>query len=140
MSADEGHSFSLRWRVERQHGLTTVVLTGELDLASGGQLEEATQGLVAEGSVLVFDLQGLEFMDSTGIRILGRLKQEADKDGRRFLLGRISGPVRRVLHIAGLIEYFDYVEGSPPSEVLCKTCDSWVPADAVKCIHCGASL
>lgn len=137
---EQGKSFGLNWRIDRQHGLVTVALSGEMDLASADAITKVASELSAEGSVLVFDLGELEFMDSTGIRLLGTLKQSADQDGRRFLIGRISGPVRRVLHVAGLLSFFEYVEGTPPDELLCSSCDRWVPATSVRCVHCGVAL
>lgn len=139
-TTEEGSNAGLNWLVTRQHGLVTVALSGEFDLATSETLSEAAASLLAEGSTLVFDLGDLEFMDSTGLRFLGRLKKEADAEGSRFLLSRISQPVRRILHVAGLLDYFDYIEGLPPDERLCRTCDSWVPASASQCVHCGASL
>ena len=116
--AEEGHSYGLRWKIERQSGLVTVRLQGELDLASGDALFGAVDGLAAEGALLVFDLAELEFMDSTGLRLLARVKQNSDESGHRFLLGRVSAPVLRVLHVSGLLAHFDYVEGQPPDEAL----------------------
>jgi len=140
MGTDAGRSHALGWTIERQRGLTTVTLSGELDMASAEDFGAELQRLFDEGSVLVVDLAGLDFMDSTGLRLFGKMKLQSDKDGTRFLLGRISAPVRRVLHVSGLTEHFDYVEGGPASEVLCRTCDTWVAADQTRCMHCGAKL
>jgi anti-anti-sigma factor len=140
MSAEEGRSHGLRWSVERQHGLTTVRLDGELDLSVSEDLTALLDPLLGTGSAVVLDLEGLEFMDSTGIRILGRAKQQADQAGGRFLLGRPSMAVRRVLQVAGLMSFFEYVEGAPPDDILCPTCDSWNPTRSSRCLHCGAAL
>lgn len=137
---EEGRSFGLRWTVRRQHGLVTISLEGELDLASIDAAQEVAEELTAEGPTLVFDLEKLEFIDSTGLRLLGTLQKKAKDGGGRLLLGRISPAVRRVIHIAGLVNFFEYVEGAPAPDVLCSTCDSWVPANGSSCIHCGAPL
>jgi anti-anti-sigma factor len=140
MSAEEGRSHSLRWFVDRQHGLCTVRLEGELDMPAGDALSAVLDPLLAHGSTVVLDLDAVTFMDSTGIRVLGNARRQGDEAGCRFLLARPSPVVRRILHVAGLLEYFSYVEGAPPSELLCSACESWVPATSVKCLHCGATL
>ena len=139
-SRDEGRSFGLAWAVTREGGLVTLALNGELDLASVDSIQEVLDGLVSEGPVLVLDLEKLEFMDSTGLRLLGRVHQTAEQKGSRLLLGRVSPAVRRVIHVAGLLDFFDYVEGAPPDETLCKLCDNWVPTTAQQCPHCGSTL
>lgn len=108
----EGGSQALRWRIEEQEGLTTVFLSGELDLSSAGDLTAVATPLLAETSVLVFDLGDLGFMDSTGLRILAGLKRDAEQNGRRFRLSRLSAPARRVIHVAGLIDFFDHADGT----------------------------
>jgi anti-sigma B factor antagonist len=113
MCAEEGSSYSLSWSVEQQPGLTLVKLEGELDLASGDAFQSTLEPLLELGTILVLDLDGLAFMDSTGIRILGRAKQQAVDAGTRLLLGQPSAAVRRVLSVAGLTDFFDYVEGPP---------------------------
>ena len=136
----EGRSFSLRWKVNSQHGLTTVALAGELDIASVDSLQNLADELLDETPVLVFDLQDLGFIDSTGLRLFGMIHRTAQGAGKRFLLGRISPATRRLLHVSGLVNFFEYVEGTPSAEKLCHVCDSWTPAGELRCMHCGAGL
>lgn len=137
---EQGRSFGLSWTILVQPGLTTVAVTGELDLASAPALEGVLLEALDATPVLVIDLEKLEFMDSTGLRLLGRTHQASDQLGKRFLLGRASHPVRRVLHLAGLVEFFDYAEGAPAHERLCRTCDEWIAGDPAICPSCGSSL
>lgn len=113
MAPDEqGRSFGLSWSVHRQNSLVTVTLEGDLDLASATELEVVVSPMIASDRVVVLDCEGLTFMDSTGLRLLGRLHQAAQAAHHRLLLGRVSEPVRRVLQVAGLVDYFEYVEGA----------------------------
>jgi anti-sigma B factor antagonist len=139
-ASDEGRSFGLEWKVQRQQGLTTLSLKGELDLASVDVLDELAATLIADQPVLIFDLEHLGFMDSTGLRLLGRVHRNAERLGHRFLLARLSPPVRRVLHVAGLVDFFEYVEGAPPPEVLCPSCERWIPRESDRCPDCGAAF
>lgn len=137
-ATDEGSSSGLSWTVDPQAGLSTIRLRGELDLSSAPALEGVLAEHVGVTSVTVIDLEGLEFMDSTGLRILARAHQSVRGSGDRFLLGRPSPAVVRVLQVAGLVEHFDYVEGAPPRERVCQVCDEWVASPGVKCPHCGS--
>ena len=139
-ATQEGRSSGLEWKVERQSGIATLALSGELDLASADAIDAVANSVIAQERVLVLDLHELSFMDSTGLRLLGRLHNNAERKGHRLLLARISPPVRRILHVAGLVDFFEYVEGTPPEEKICSACDNWVPAAAVTCTHCGAAL
>lgn len=139
-TSEEGRSFGLRWTRTTQPGLLTVALSGELDLASAPALGEVLDAARNDAPVIVLDLENLEFMDSTGLRLLGRFQQACQQQHKRFLLGRASHPARRVLHLAGLVDYFEYVEGAPASEQLCGACDNWVPAESATCSFCGIAL
>ena len=77
------------------------VLTGELDMAAADAVTAAAGSLGPEGDV-VFDLAGLAFIDSSGLRAV---LQVADRiaDGKLILRGPTDA-VRRVLDIVGLAE------------------------------------
>lgn len=137
---DSGQVFGLRWTINRQPGLVTVAVDGELDLAAADELEKVLLSLVEKEPVTVIDLEKLGFMDSTGLRLFGVLHRTAQQRGNRFLLGRASLPVRRVLNVSGLVDFFEYVEGAPPAETLCKACDSWVAGDSPTCPNCNSPL
>ncbi len=130
----------MSWTIERQHGLITIRLQGELDLGSADAVQRVLDEAVAESPVTVVDLEGLEFMDSTGLRLLASAHRTASEKGARFLLGRPSPAVLRVLNVAGLVEHFDYVEGGPPRERICPVCDESVSASDASCAHCGTAL
>jgi anti-sigma B factor antagonist len=110
----QGQSSGVRWEVDTQHGLITVRLFGELDLASSTAVQTVLDEAVADSPLTVVDLGGLDFMDSTGLRLLASAQKTAEQSGARFLLGRPSPAVLRVLTVSGLVEHFDYVEGTPP--------------------------
>ena len=59
----------LKVTTQDSDGQVTVSLKGELDLSSVGKVEEELRRVEAEGpSLLVLDLSGLSFLDSTGLR------------------------------------------------------------------------
>ena len=83
----------------------TLTLTGELDLLSSPVLERALRGLPASGVELILvDLRGLEFMDSTGLHLLVQAQQQAHDAGRRFALIHGGDQVQRLLELSGVID------------------------------------
>ena len=66
----------------------TLKVTGELDLSTGPVLAESVERLQRELKTLTLDLSDLNFMDSTGLRILIELDQRAKRDGWKLALVR----------------------------------------------------
>jgi anti-anti-sigma factor len=107
------------FRVEvRSEGRSAlIVVSGELDLASGPALEdELARVLASRVELVVLDLRELEFMDSTGLSILVKANQRAVDEGRRFGLVRGSPQVQRLLDLTGVAERLTLVD--TPEELL----------------------
>jgi anti-anti-sigma factor len=98
----------------RQVGDVLVLsLTGELDMATAPELEEAIERAQG-GSQIVVDLRELTFIDSTGIRALIQV-YTAGQNGHStvsFIRGRHR--VQRVLQLAGVQEFLGWTD--PPAE------------------------
>jgi anti-anti-sigma factor len=95
-----------------QRGATVIALSGEFDLAGVQEFEAVLKGLEAQApEVLLADLNGLQFMDSSGLRALVMADQRAKDAGRRFAI--VPGPavVRRVFEITQLEQRLDLVDG-----------------------------
>jgi anti-sigma B factor antagonist len=96
-----------------QDGTTQLLLFGEFDLAGIQQFETALAEIeAAEPAILIADLSGLDFMDSSGLRALVMADQRATKAGRRFAI--VPGPptVRRVFEITQLDGRLDLIENA----------------------------
>ena len=91
---------------------TQVVLpvSGDLDVRGATAAHKRLLGLTLRpGDQLVLDLSELEFMDSTGIRLILQAREHALRHGAGFLLVRGSDAVMRVLELVGLDEQLDLV-------------------------------
>lgn len=96
---------------EQADGRARLALRGELDISSAPVFEEALGKLEAGGpSVLVIDLRGLEFMDSTGLRTLVSADQRARESGRRLAIVRGPEAVDRIFNVTRLDERFELVD------------------------------
>jgi anti-sigma B factor antagonist len=78
-----------------------VAFRGELDLATAAIGEAA---LTDEVDVL--DLSGLEFMDSSGVKVL--LRACNARDGRRLIVRGARNAVRRILEMTGVDHLLDF--------------------------------
>jgi anti-sigma B factor antagonist len=100
-----------RVEVRDEDHAAVVAVSGELDLASSPALEEELDRVVASQTPLVvIDLRGLEFMDSTGLSVLIRAHQRAEESGQRFALVRGSQQVQRLLSLTGVAERLTLVD------------------------------
>lgn len=97
--------------VARGNGVTTLTLTGELDLASAPALFDAVAGLRPLTTDLVIDLAAVTFIDSSGLRaLLAAREAAADDRGTRVKLTGSTRSVSRLLELSGTAPMFD-VEG-----------------------------
>jgi anti-sigma B factor antagonist len=96
----------------RPHGTRHRVLTlhGELDVAAATSVLKRLIGLdLRLGQRLVLDLRDVQFIDSTGIRLLLQARAHAERAGAAFTV--VAGPpaVMRVLRLVGLDDQLDVV-------------------------------
>lgn len=103
--------------VSRSDATVVVSVKGELDLASGPELETQLQKIGGpETKLVVVDLRQLDFMDSTGLSILVRAHQRLSEEGCEIGLVRGSQQVQRLLDLTGVAERLRLVD--TPDELL----------------------
>ena len=87
----------LRIRVERSPGRESVAVLGELDIYTARSLERTVLELEEDRPLLlVIDLKGLSFIDSTGLSVLLAAAERARGQGRRLVVVRPPLPALRV--------------------------------------------
>ena len=79
-----------------------VRIIGDLDMATVDRLAGATRGVLTSGRHVVFDLGGVSFVDSSGLRYFLDLFQRADGDGFSFALRQARRSVHKTFEVAGL--------------------------------------
>jgi anti-anti-sigma factor len=102
---------TLAFETSRTGAVAVIAATGELDLSGAALLEAEFERLAEEpdlGSV-VLDLRGLEFMDSSGLRLVVQADMRAREAGRRFVLVKGADTVHRVFEITRMSERLDFV-------------------------------
>ena len=83
-------------------GLTHVMLTGELDLATAPLLAEMLRGIDPHDCDLVIDVALLTFVDSVGLGILAAEHNRLQAHGRRLTIYAPTPALRRLFQITGL--------------------------------------
>jgi anti-sigma B factor antagonist len=97
--------------VDQAADRTVVAARGELDLATAPELESELLPPLHGGTSVALDLRGLDFMDSTGVRVIVAAHLAAEEHGGAFTVCAVpDGPVARVLEISGLDAVLDVVD------------------------------
>jgi anti-anti-sigma factor len=97
--------------------VTTLTVTGELDLVTSPVLQrELEKAYGSDSDLILLDLRGLAFMDSTGLHLLVKAQQRAEEAGRRLAVTRGGEQVQRLLDLTGVADLVRIVES--PEQLL----------------------
>jgi anti-anti-sigma factor len=109
---------TLEFETTRNRAVAVIAATGELDLSGAEILQAELDRLEVEPDLgtVVLDLRGLEFLDSSGLRLVVLADMRARETGRRFVLVRGPDTVHRVFEITRMSERLEFV--ADPGEVL----------------------
>ena len=110
----------LRFNTNEAGDVVVVALTGELDVAGSALLEQELERVSEElaPSALVLDLSDLDFMDSTGLRLVVTAEQRAREDNRAFALVRGNGDVQRVFEITRMSDRLRFLDNAEEAAAL----------------------
>jgi anti-anti-sigma factor len=90
--------------IRRAENHALVLLSGELDASTAGQLYEQLAELTRDGVVHVaLDLSGLEFLDSTGLSVVIAEHKRTNASGGELVILSPQSQVRRLFEITGLM-------------------------------------
>jgi anti-sigma B factor antagonist len=93
--------------VSERDGWAVLAVSGEVDVATAPRLRERLVSMVTDGQHrIVVDLEGVDFLDSTGLGVLvGALKRVRTHDGELSLV--CTQPrILKVFEITGLTKVF----------------------------------
>jgi anti-sigma B factor antagonist len=92
-------------------GSVRISLEGELDYSSALTLDdELRRAESCVHSVLVLDLSGLRFMDSTGLGIIATSYRRMRRSGGRLIIASPTRAVLRIFQLTGMLERLEVVE------------------------------
>jgi anti-sigma B factor antagonist len=98
-------------RSDRDGVLHTIRVEGELDLATAEDLErELVRVEGTDAQSIVLDLSDLDFIDSTGVRILIKAHARSRADANRLALLRGPKAVQRVFELTGILDRLPFAD------------------------------
>ncbi len=98
--------------VDERDDRVVVVPRGELDMASAPELEQTVLPRLQDGGWVVLDLRSLDFIDSSGLRVVVGAHRSAEGHGGRFtcVRGTPGTTVHRIVEIAGIDTVIEMVD------------------------------
>ncbi len=94
-------------RTER-HGARTLVVSGEIDLATAPRFRDELGVLIGEShSPAVIDLSGVSFLDSSGLAALVSARRDVEGTDVTLVLLNPSLLSQRVLEVSGIGSLFE---------------------------------
>lgn len=86
-----------------------ATLAGELDTAAAQEAEKQLQPLLdSKGKEVVLDCTKLEYISSSGLRVLLSILKQAQSVGSRVVLKNVNDVIRDVLDLTGFISIFEF--------------------------------
>lgn len=86
-----------------------ATLSGELDTAAAQETEMALLPLLnSDGKDIIINCTDLEYISSSGLRILLSILKQAKAVGSRVVLKNVNDVIRDVLDLTGFVSIFEF--------------------------------
>jgi len=96
-------------KVEELNGTYVATLQGEMDTAAALEVEETLKPLFATGGKnVIIDCKELEYIASSGLRILLSILKGAKAAGSRVVLRDVNDDIKNVFQLTGFINIFEF--------------------------------
>ena len=96
-------------KVEEIDGKLVATLVGELDTSAAAETEKALMPLLnSDGKEIIIDCTGLEYIASSGLRLLLGVLNKAQDVGSHVVLKNVNDVVKDVLDLTGFVSIFDF--------------------------------
>ena len=93
--------------VERDFELVTLEITGRLDTTTAPNLESVISELPEDTKELIFDMSGVEYISSAGIRVLLGAYKKMNTNQGIMRIEKANDMVREVFEMTGLLELLE---------------------------------
>ena len=98
----------MKTSIEQLEDKYLVTLEGELDTAAAADVEKTLQPLyTTSGKDVIIDCEGLEYIASSGLRILISILKGAKAGGSRVVLKNLNEDIKSVFKLTGFINIFE---------------------------------
>ena len=80
-----------------------IIVCGRLDTQTAPELEKEIDGIIANLKDLVFDMTGLEYVSSAGLRVILKAQKIMNTKGSMKLIG-VNDSIMEVFDITGFLD------------------------------------
>ena len=96
-------------KVEEMDGKYIATLKGEMDTAAATEVEELLKPLYeSNGKDVVIECKDLEYIASSGLRILLSILKGAKAVGSKVVLRNVNEDIKNVFQLTGFINIFEF--------------------------------
>lgn len=96
-------------KIEELDDKYVVTLEGEMDTAAATEAEEVLKQLYEnEGKEVIFECEGLEYIASSGLRILINILKATMSKGNRVVLRNVNDDIKNVFKLTGFLNIFEF--------------------------------
>ena len=86
--------------VENENDIYTITINGRIDTLTAPELEQIFKEIEPKANKLIFDMSGVEYISSAGIRVIVTIhKSMSSKDG--FVLRELTNNVSTIIRLTG---------------------------------------
>ena len=96
-------------KLEEIDGKYVATLEGEMDTAAALEVEETLKPLyTTDGKDVIIDCTNLEYIASSGLRILISILKGAKSAGSRVVMRGVNDDIKNVFKLTGFINIFEF--------------------------------
>ena len=96
-------------KIEEIDGKYVATLEGEMDTAAAAEVEEVLKPLYnSDGKDVILDCNKLEYIASSGLRILINILKGAKAGGSKVILRGINDDIKNVFKLTGFLSLFEF--------------------------------
>ncbi len=99
----------MKTKIEEIDGKYVATLEGEMDTVAAMEVEETLKPLyTSNGKDVIIDCKGLEYIASSGLRILLSILKGAKATGSKVTLSNVNDDIKNVFKLTGFISLFEF--------------------------------
>jgi anti-anti-sigma factor len=96
-------------KIQELDGKLVATLVGEMDTAAAVEAEKILKPLYqSNGKDVIIDCKNLEYIASSGLRILLGILKGAKATGSKVVLKNVNDDIKNVFKLTGFISIFDF--------------------------------
>ena len=96
-------------RIEEIDGKYGATLVGEMDTAAATEAEAVLKPLyTSNGKDVIIDCKELEYIASSGLRILLSILKGAKASGSKVVMRHVNDDIKNVFRLTGFINIFEF--------------------------------